>query len=174
MIVPPLRPVPAVIEVTVPVLEVLLLKTVYEIALNVEIYLSNYERPYDYQLENAIVRNLRRYSTDVAVIGLGLNQQNISVRQHEINHPLYFGKIFDNLEYLGFTHIDVERYGKSYNELYYKKASEVYGVEIDFNIDEIVSKAYVYWNLKLGLHNHEFFKYTLDFGRKYTGLQYNG
>ena len=155
-------------------LEVLLLKTVYEIALNVEIYLSNYERPYDYQLENAIVRNLRRYSTDVAVIGLGLNQQNISVRQHEINHPLYFGKIFDNLEYLGFTHIDVERYGKSYNELYYKKASEVYGVEIDFNIDEIVSKAYVYWNLKLGLHNHEFFKYTLDFGRKYTGLQYNG
>ncbi len=107
----------------------------------------------------------------MACIGLGLNRQQITVRQHERNNASYFGKVFDYLNYLGFSESDLIRYGRSYNEVYFKKASETYGVDIGFNIDETVSKAYVYWNLKLGLTHHAFFQYSLEFGRKYAGLQ---
>ncbi|MCD8477784.1 MAG: hypothetical protein LRY68_07690 [Sulfurospirillum sp.] len=145
-------------------------KTIYKLFECIEVYLSNYERTYRNVLENGIVKTLRAFSTDVACIGLGLNQQHITVREHERNTPSFFGKIFDHLSYLGFTEDDLAKYGRSYHEVYFKKASEIYGVDINFNLDETVCKAYVYWNLKLGLKHHEFFQYSLEFGRKYAKL----
>jgi hypothetical protein len=145
-------------------------RSVYDICQNIEIYLSNYERTFANQLENGMVNLLRKYSTDVACLGLGLQRQEITIREIEETNFSYFKPFFDNLEILGFEENDRKKYGTSYHEIYYKKAVEQYGVDIGFDMNETVSKAYVYWNLKLGLHNHEFIKYTLDFGRKFAKL----
>lgn len=135
---------------------------------NVEIYLSNNDRN---KLDIQILQYLRKNSTDVLCLGLCLKTGNVAVEQHEKNHPEYYCKFFQNLGFLGFRQSDVEKYGKTYHEVYYKKASETLGVDIGFNLHETVSRAYVYWNLKLGFRNHEFFKYALDFGKKYAKLQ---
>ena len=57
------------------------------------------------------------------------------------------------------------------NEIYYKKASVKYCIDINFDLNETVSRAYIYWNLKLGFHNHNFFKYAINFSKKYTKLK---
>ena len=147
-------------------LEMVLLFDIWDIFKHVEVYMSNYERSYFNDIENTIVQYLRTNSTDVMCIGLGLNQQKTSLREHENKNPQYFGNFFDHLEALGFSNEDSEKYGHTFHEIYYKKASECYNVDIDFNLNESVSRAYVYWNLKLGLKNHQFFKNTINFSRQ--------
>lgn len=147
-------------------LEMVLLFDIWDIFKHVEVYMSNYERSYVKDIEIAIVKYLRANSSDVMCIGLGLNQQKISIREHENKNPQYFGNFFDHLDALGFSKEDSEKYGHTFHEIYYKKASECYDVDIDFNLNETVSRAYIYWNLKLGLKNHQFFKNTINFSRQ--------
>ena len=75
---------------------------------------------------------------------------------------------------MGFDKTDSEKYGTTFYEIYYKKASEQYGVDIHFDLNQTVSKAHVYWNLKLGLKSHEFFKTSIQFIRKMTKLHTHG
>ncbi len=113
---------------------------------------------------------LRKYSTDIFSIDLGLNQKEITIRQYELKNQSYFSKFFNNLKYLGFEMENLEKYGNTFYEIYYKKAIEKYNVNINFDLDENLMKAEIYWNLKLGLHNHDFFKYSLDFAKKFSKL----
>ncbi len=152
-------------------LEIIKISNIYEVFQNIEIYLSNYERTFNDNYENKIIQFIREYSTDILGIGIGLQRKNISAYKLEINNPNYFQKFFDHLEYLGFDNNDTIKYGKTYHEIYFKKACEKYGVDIGFDMNENISKAYVYWYLKLGLANHEFFKYSLEFGKKFAKLQ---
>lgn len=148
------------------------ISSIYDICKNLEVYLSNYERlEYSNQHEIQIIRDLRKFSTDVITIGLSINMKNITVREHEFNNTNYFNKFFDNLEILDFTKKDIEKYGNTYYEMYFKKASEKHGVDINFDLNEELPKAHIYWNLKLGLNNHDFFKYSLDFAKKLTSLK---
>lgn len=148
------------------------ISSIYDICKNLEVYLSNYERlEYSNQHEIQIISDLRKFSTDVITIGLSINMKNISVREHEFNNPNYFNKFFNNLEILGFTKKDIEKYGNTFYEIYFKKMSEKYSINISFDSNENVSKAHTYWNLKLGLNNHDFFKYSIDFARKFTSLK---
>ena len=154
------------------VFESIKISSIYDICKNLEVYLSNYERlEYSHWYEGRIINSLRKYSTDVITLGLSINMKNISVREHEFNNPSYFNKFFDNLEILGFTKKDIEKYGNTYYEMYFKKASEKYGVDISFDLSEKVSQAHLYWNLKLGLNNHEFFKYSINLAKKFVELQ---
>ena len=66
---------------------------------------------------------------------------------------------------------DIEKYGNTYHEIYFKKLSEKYNIPIDFSMEESVKKAYVYWNLKLGYNNHHFFRNAIDFDNKFGKLQ---
>lgn len=148
------------------------ISSIYDICKNLEVYLSNYERlKYSNPYETHIIRDLRKFSTDVITIGLSINMKNISIKEHEFNNTNHFNKLFDNLEILGFTKKDIEKYGNTYYEMYFKKASEQYAININFDLNEKVSKAHIYWNLKLGLNNHEFFKYSIDFAKKFTSLK---
>ena len=151
-------------------LEIIKISNIYEVFQNIEVYLSNYERAFNNNYENRIIQFIRSHSIDIFGVGMGLQRKNISTYQLEINNPSYFQKFFDNLEYLGFNNNDITKYGKTYHEIYFKKACEKYGVDVEFDINETVSKAYVYWNLKLGLANHEFFKNALEFARKFGKL----
>jgi hypothetical protein len=148
-------------------IEVIRLRTIYDIAKNVEIYLSNNDRNI---FDTKILLTLWDFASDVWARGLNLDCQE-SVKEFEINNFSYFTKFFDNLEILGYLKQDIEKYGGTFHEMYFKKASQKYGVDIGFDLNETVSKAYVYWDLKLGLQDHQFLKDTLEFNRKYASLQ---
>ena len=94
----------------------------------------------------------------------------MTVKKHEENNSQYFAKFFDNLKALGFSKDDIQKYGNTFYEVYFKKLSEEYDANICFDLDETLSKANVYWNLKLGLKNHGYIKYALKFGRKFAKL----
>jgi hypothetical protein len=153
------------------IFEVVVINNLKDICLNLEVYLSNYEKIEKNLIEEKIIVAMRNYSTDVFCIGLGLNNKGLTVNQHESNNSYYFKKFIDNLEYLGFDSNDITKYGRTYHEVYFGKACEKYGVDIEFDMNETISRAYVYWNLKLGLSNHEFFKSSLDFSKKFAKLQ---
>ncbi|MDD2974182.1 MAG: hypothetical protein PHZ10_03660 [Aliarcobacter cryaerophilus] len=152
-------------------LELIELKDKKDIFANLEVYLSNYERTYQNLLENSIVTLLRQNSNHIIVIGLGLIFNTLSLREKEQKDYIYYRRFFDNLEYLDFEQNDIEKYGNTYHEIYFKKLSEKYNIPIDFSMEESVKKAYVYWNLKLGYNNHQFFRNTIDFGKKFGKLQ---
>lgn len=134
----------------------------------IEVYVSNNERN---KLDTQLLYYLRTFSTDVLCMGLYLNQPNITIEQQEKNNTEYFKKFFNNLDYFGFTKDDKIKYGESFHAIWYKKASETYNIPIDFDPREAMIKAYLMWNLKLGFENHEFFKYALDFAKKYARLK---
>lgn len=143
------------------------LKDIKDIFEKLDIYLSNYERTYQNLLENSIVTLLRQNSNHIIVIGLGLIFNTLSLREKEQKDYIYYRRFFDNLEYLGFEQNDIEKYGNTYHEIYFKKLSEKYNIPIDFSMEESVKKAYVYWNLKLGYNNHQFFRNTIDFSKRF-------
>lgn len=149
-------------------LELMETASIHDIYKNLEVYLSNNDRN---KLDTQVLMHLRAQSTNVFCMGLYLNRLSTSIIEHEKANPAYYGKFFDNLELLGFSKEDIKRYGNTFHEIYFKKAAQKYGVDIGFNLNESISKAYVYWNLKLGLANHEFFKDALLFSKKFAKLQ---
>jgi hypothetical protein len=149
-------------------LELMETASIHDIYKNLEVYLSNNDRN---KLDTQVLMHLRAQSTNVFCMGLYLNRLSTSIIEHEKADPAYYGKFFDNLELLGFSKEDIKRYGNTFHEIYFKKAAQKYGVDIGFNLNESISKAYIYWNLKLGLANHEFFKDALLFSKKFAKLQ---
>lgn len=148
-------------------LDIVVLSDIINIFHNVEVYLSNNDRN---ELDTKILLWLRKHSSDVFCVGLSLNQKNITVKTHEQTNQLYFIKFFDNLDYLGFLQQDIQKYGNTFHEVYFKKACDIYGVDMEIDMNETISKAHVYWTLKLGLSKHDFFRYALEFGRKFAKL----
>ncbi|MDY0121326.1 MAG: DUF115 domain-containing protein [Sulfurimonas sp.] len=148
-------------------LEVVMLSNIIDIFNNLEVYLSNNDRN---KFDTNILLWLRKHSLDVFCIGLSLNQKNIAIKTHELNNQNYFQKFFENIEYLGFLQQDIEKYGNTFHETYFKKACDIYGVDMEIDMNETISKAHVYWTLKLGLSKHDFFRYALEFGRKFAKL----
>lgn len=148
-------------------LDIVVLSDIINIFHNIEVYLSNNDRN---ELDTKILLWLRKHSSDVFCVGLSLNQKDITVKTHEQTNQLYFMKFFDNLDYLGFLQQDIQKYGNTFHEVYFKKACDIYGVDMEIDMNETIPKAHVYWNLKLGLSNHEFFRYALEFGRKIAKL----
>lgn len=146
------------------------LKDIKDIFENLDIYLSNYERTYQNLIENSIVTLLRQNSNHIIVIGLGLIFNTLSLREKEQKDYIYYRRFFDNLEYLGFEQNDIEKYGNTYHEIYFKKLSEKYNIPIDFSMEESVKKAYVYWNLKFAFNNQVFFGNIIDFSKKFWKL----
>ncbi len=148
------------------------LKDIKDISENIEVYLSNYEQVGKNLLEKRITQILRKNSDDVLPLGLGLSCENLTLREKEHRDFLYYEKFFANLEYLGFEQTDREKYGSTFHEIYFKKMSERYAIDIDFNLDQTVSKAYVYWYLKIGFNNHDFFRFAIYFIKKMNELQH--
>lgn len=137
---------------------------------NIEVYLSNYEKTYNDFIENKIVQKLRKCS-DILPIGLGLKFEKISLKEYEKKYSSYFQKFFDNLNFLGFDEKDIKKYGNSFYEVYFKKLSEKYNVNIDFDLKDNISKVHVYYTLTIGLQNHDFFKYSINFSKNMIRLQ---
>ena len=145
------------------------IKSVEDIFKNLEVYLSN---ELINLIDTQIIRYLRQLSQEIFPISLNLyHPKNMNLKTFEMNNISYFNKFFINLEYLCFEQSNIEKYGNSFHEIYFKKACEKYGIDLEIDLNETLSKAYVYWNLKLGLSNHEFFKSSLEFGKKFAELQ---
>lgn len=144
-------------------LEYLQIKEIKDIFENLEVYLSNYEKTFRNPFEMTIMNILRYKANDIAVITLSLNRpKNLTLYEFENQNRAYFQKLLDNLEYLGFEKDDIKKYGNIYTEINFKKAIEKYGVDIEFDLNETVKKAYVYYNLKIGLKNHNYFKEVIE------------
>ena len=145
------------------------LKDIKDIFKNLEVYLSN---EIINLIDTKIIRYLRQLSQEIFPLSLNLyHPKNMNLKTFEMNNISYFNKFFINIEYLGFEQSDITKYGNSFHEIYFKKTCKKYGINIGFDLNETIPKAYIYWNLKLGLSNHEFFKSSLEFGKKFATLQ---
>ena len=139
------------------------LKSAKDIFENLEVYLSNYEKTFKDRFEMPIMNLLRYKSNDIALLPLGLNRDKyLTLREFENQNKVYFKKLLDNLEYLGFNKDDIDKYGNSFNAISFKSYSEKYNIDIDFNLSETVRKAYLYYNLKLGYKNHNYFEEIIN------------
>ena len=80
------------------------LKSAKDIFENLEVYLSNYEKTFKDRFEMPIMNLLRYKSNDIALLPLGLNKDKyLTLREFENQNKVYFKKLLDNLEYLGFN-----------------------------------------------------------------------
>lgn len=149
-------------------IEFILLKNIKDIFKEAEVYLCNNDRN---SLDTKILHSLRKITTDLFCVGLNLNLNKITVLEHENKNEEYFKPFFNNLEAFGFTNQDIINYGNTYHELYFLKAEKIYNTKIDFNMNQNMNKAYIYWNLTLGFHNHDFFKYSIDFSKRFAKIQ---
>lgn len=149
-------------------IEFILLKNIKDIFKEVKVYLSNNNRN---SLDTKILHSLRKITTNLFCIGLNLNLNKITVLEHESKNQEYFKPFFNNLEVFGFTNQDIIKYGSTYHELYFLKAEKTFNTKINFSMNENMYKAYVYWNLTLGFYNHDFFKYSIDFSKKFAKMQ---
>lgn len=146
------------------------LKDIKDIFGNLEVYLSNYQKNLQNRGESGIIYYLINNVTNIIGIGLLLNF-NMTLKKFQEDNQIYFGKLLNNLEFLGFDNDDIKKYGSSFYEIYFKKNSERYNINIDFDINETMKKGYVYYNLKLGQNNHDFFAYAVDNQKKRDSLQ---
>ncbi|MFW3345761.1 hypothetical protein ACN9K5_06080 [Aliarcobacter butzleri] len=151
-------------------LELIELKDKKDIFANLEVYLSNYQKNLQSRIENSIIYYLINNATNIIGIGLLLNF-NMTLKKFEEDNQIYFGKLLNSLDLLGFDNDDIKKYGSSFYEIYFKKNSERYNINIDFDINETMKKGYVYYNLKLGQNNHDFFAYAIDNQKKRDSLQ---
>lgn len=148
------------------------LKSAKDIFENLEVYLSNYEKTFIDRFEMPIMNLLRYKSNDIALLPLSLNtDENLTLREFENQNKVYFKKLLDNLEYLGFNKDDIDKYGNSFNAINFKSASKKNSIDIDFNLSETVRKAYVYYNLKLGYKNHNYFEEIINRIKKIIEVQ---
>ncbi|AZL54720.1 hypothetical protein EI285_09085 [Aliarcobacter skirrowii] len=153
-------------------LELLEIKDIKDVFENLEVYLSNHQRTFKNKVENSIVKILRFQANDILIINLSLHlDKSITLRQHQKNFESYFNKFFENLDYLGFKKEDIQLYGNTFFEIYFRRCMKEYNIYINFNLDEKVYIAYVYYYLKLALQNHNFLQFEVNFFRKLLGLQ---
>ncbi|RBQ30135.1 hypothetical protein [Aliarcobacter vitoriensis] len=153
-------------------LELLELKDIKDIFENLEVYLSNYEKTFKDIFEMPIMNLLRYKSNDILILTLGLSRdENLTLREFENQNKTYFQKLIDNLEYLGFNKDDINKYGNSFNAISFKSASQKYSIDIDFNLDESTRIAYIYYHLKLGHKNHNYFKEVINRVKKSIEVQ---
>lgn len=148
------------------------LKSAKDIFENLEVYLSNYEKTFKDIFEMPIMNILRYKSNDIALLTLSLNRdKNFTLREFESQNITYFQKLLDNLEYLGFNKNDINKYGNSFSAITFKSDSQKYNIDIDFSLDESTRIAYVYYHLKLGHKNHNYFKEVIERIKKSIEVQ---
>ena len=109
------------------------------------------------------------YSKDIISIALYLDF-NISINRFEKDNPKLYQKFFDNLEYFEFESINLDKYGNTFHEIFFRKISEKYDININFNGEDTIKIVSVYYHLRLGLKNHEYFKFMLNFIDKWNKL----
>ncbi|MFY9105128.1 hypothetical protein OZY38_07720 [Aliarcobacter cryaerophilus] len=148
------------------------LKSAKDIFENLEVYLSNYEKTFIDRFEMPIMNLLRYKSNDIAVLGLNLHRdKNLTLKEFENQNKTYFQKLLDNLEYLGFNKDDIDKYRNSFNAISFKSYSEKYNIDINFNLDESTRIAYIYYHLKLGYKNHNYFEEIINRIKKIIEVQ---
>ena len=148
------------------------LKSAKDIFENLEVYLSNYEKTFKDIFEMPIMNILRYKSNDIALLTLSVNRdKNFTLREFESQNITYFQKLLDNLEYLGFNKNDINKYGNSFSAISFKSDSQKYNIDIDFSLDESTRIAYVYYHLKLGHKNHNYFKEVIERIKKSIEVQ---
>lgn len=153
-------------------LELLELKEIRNIFENLEVYISNYEKTFRDPYEIGIVNMLRLKSNDIPVLSLSLNRaKNLTLYEFENQNKIYFQKLLDNLEYLGFDKHDLQKYNNNFNAINFNSSSKKYGININFNLNELIRKAYVYYHLKIGYKNHNYFKEIIDRIKRSLELQ---
>ncbi|WP_066408039.1 hypothetical protein [Aliarcobacter skirrowii] len=136
---------------------------------NLEVYLSNYMRTYKNIYENSIVSMLRYKSNNIACLGLWLSH-NQTIEEHEENNKQNYQKFFKNIEYLGFKELDIKKHGFSLFGIFFKELSKKYNVDLNFNLKETMKISQVYYTLKIGVNNHEFYKFHINFTKKFIQL----
>ena len=148
------------------------LKSAKDIFENLEVYLSNYEKTFKDRFEMPIMNLLRYKSNDIALLPLGLNRDKyLTLREFENQNKAYFQKLLNNLEYLGFNKDVIDKYGNSFNAISFKSYSEKYNIDINFNLDESTRIAYIYYHLKLGYKNHNYFEEIINRIKKIIEVQ---
>jgi hypothetical protein len=153
-------------------LKLIELTDVKDIFENLEVYISNYEKTFRDSYEIGIMNILRYKSNDIPVLTLNLNRaKNLTLYEFENQNKIYFQKLLDNIEYLGFNKHDIQKYDNNFNAINFNSSSEKYGVNINFNLDELMRKAYIYYHLKIGYTNHNYFKEIIDRVKKSIELQ---
>jgi hypothetical protein len=141
-----------------------------EIFENIEVYLVTNEKTFNNKIENSIVNQLRLQSFEILILNLNLDN-DLTVKQYAEMTREYYKKFFQNLEFFGFHKEDVEKYGNNLYEIFYKNAIKKYNIDMYFDMNENIKKAFVYWNLKLGSKNHNFFKDSINLTKKMIQLQ---
>ncbi len=140
---------------------------IYDFCQSLEVLISNHIRQNINSIDIKLIDFLIQYSQDVAFAGVrDLNHKNTTINDFEQQHQLYFNKFFENLEFFDCEQTDIARLGNTFHEIYLKKAGEKYGIKIDFSVNENIHEV-IYWNLKLGFNNHNFFKDMLVLVRKF-------
>jgi len=146
-------------------LELIELKDIKDIFESLEVYLSNYKNFIEINISNS----LQYSSKDIMPINLYLDL-NISINKFEKNNPKLYQKFFDNLEYFEFESINLDKCGNNFHKIFFRKMSEKYDININFNEEDTIKMASVYYHLRLGLRNHKYFKFMLNFIEKWNNL----
>ncbi|MFY9101286.1 hypothetical protein OZY48_09615 [Aliarcobacter cryaerophilus] len=146
-------------------LELIELKDIKDIFESLEVYLSNYKNFIEINISNS----LQYSSKDIMPINLYLDL-NISINKFEKSNPKLYQKFFDNLEYFEFESINLDKCGNNFHKIFFRKMSEKYDININFNEEDTIKMASVYYHLRLGLRNHKYFKFMLNFIEKWNNL----
>ncbi len=137
------------------------LKSAKDIFENLEVYIGHSRNSTFDKVENI----LRKNENEIAVISANLNIINKSIL--EISRSLSINKsVLNNLEYFGFNKNDLNNDVDSFLLLFFTNAAKTFKVDIKFNFNDNFSKGNLFYRLKLGFKNHDFFKYNTEFNRK--------
>ncbi|MDX4069427.1 hypothetical protein [Aliarcobacter skirrowii] len=137
------------------------LKSAKDIFENLEVYIGHSRNSTFNKVENI----LRKNENEIAVISTNLNIVNKSIL--EISRSLSINKsVLNNLEYFGFNKNDLNNDVDSFLLLFFTNAAKTFKVDIKFNFNDNFSKGNLFYRLKLGFKNHDFFKYNTEFNRK--------
>lgn len=147
-------------------LELLEIKDINDVFENLEVLISNYSRN---KQEMILVNSIAKYSTELLPIGVNLNS-DLTIKEQSKNLNTYYKEFFENIELFGFTKEDLQEYKNGFSELFYVASAKKYGVEIDFDLNANV-KYQLEYLLKIGLKNHQFFKYLINLRIKLKELK---
>ena len=142
------------------------LKSAKDIFENLEVYIGHSRN----STFDKVEKILRKNENEITTISTNLKFANKSIL--EMSRSLSINKsVLNNLEYFGFNKNDLDNNVDSFLLLFFTKASKTYKVDIKFNFNDEFSKGNLFYRLKLGFKNHDFFKYNTEFNKKLINFQ---
>ena len=147
-------------------LELTSIKDVFE---NIEIFLSNNGKT-NIIIEHKLYNYLFNNSSEILPIGLSLNMNSkTTIKQYSKIVDDYYKDFFQNMEFFEFSKKDIEEYGNSFIEIFYKKAIKKYNINVVLNTNDSI-REFIKIFLNISLKNHDFLKDLIEFRKSWNIL----